>query len=141
MFLFHISIALTLIALGLGVAFLLWGNTARGGARTLALTFGYIIGIIAAITLICSFIAYMKYARMYHQMMKSAPRAELIQQGSNPLSQPQTRAIIIQKQQNARHTRPQSIRHHNKAIQAASPSNNQRPGAAILTNQNPVQAQ
>lgn len=123
MILFHIAIALTLIALGLGAAFLLWADGARGGVRTFAKIMGYIIGIIAAISLICTFISMLKYAKYTHMMMKRMPGAGsmMLQQGGNPASQPQMKVIKIQRSSTLQQPHQPQARHLHRQAKTIQP--------------------
>jgi hypothetical protein len=83
MLVFHIAVALNLIALAVSVGLIVWSMRAKGVGVMFAKIFGYIIGILAIISLLCSFYYGMKIWRVTHhaeQMMRSMPLQRPMQQ-------------------------------------------------------------
>ncbi len=53
-FLMNLTFAMELIALGVGVGFIIWSRRHDGNGTTIANIFGYIITIAAILTLLCT---------------------------------------------------------------------------------------
>lgn len=53
MFLLNLAAAVGLLALGMGVAFLVWASRNQGAGQFLAMSFGYIITVLAVIGMLC----------------------------------------------------------------------------------------
>lgn len=81
MFLLDLAFANELLALGLGIAFLVWGYRSQGAGVGLAKTGGYVITILAILGLLCTsyygtqywFAGYFK-SPMAHHMMQHQDR-------------------------------------------------------------------
>ena len=81
---FGISISLTLIALGIGVSFLVWAHRNQGKGTLVGNIFGYIITIIAGLTLIGTLHSALTDWRAMHHAMMMMHQMQM-QQGGMPM--------------------------------------------------------
>lgn len=140
MFLFHIAFALGLIALALGVYFLVWACSEKDGAGV-AKTFGYIIVILAIISLLCTFYYNMKLWKAgYYQVF---PRVMTVGRTAATSSQP----VMIQRlqapQRQQQKSKSQSRLEQNitkTAAQKHKANQNAKSAAATKTAQAPAPA-
>jgi hypothetical protein len=74
MFLFHAAISLGLIALASGTALLVWAMRNQGAGTSVAKVFGYIVVILASLSILCSIYSAVHTWRVYHHMQASGVR-------------------------------------------------------------------
>jgi hypothetical protein len=69
MFTFHIAQALSLMALGLGVGFIVWAGRNQGSGAGALKFFGYIIAILSVLNIACnSYTSYKYWQKGYYEM-------------------------------------------------------------------------
>lgn len=116
MFLFHIAFALGLIALAFGVYFVVWAGNEKGTGVGMAKTFGYIILILAIISLLCTIYYNFKLWKAgYYQVM---PRM-IISKPNQSTTQP-TMMQKIQMQHQQQRAKQQSRANQNPANNKAA---------------------
>lgn len=72
MFLLNLTLAIELIALGFGVAFLIWAYRTKGVGSALGKVIGFIISIGIVLLLVCTSFHAVKYAKGFHKGQSSA---------------------------------------------------------------------
>ena len=120
MVMFHISYALELLALGLGIGLLIWAMREKGNGVTLGKVFGYIISIFSVILILCTFWSNVIIWRMHQQMMRMQMHPMMIQQ------------ILQQRMPAAAVPRPAIMPH--KPMPLHKPQTNAAPAAKAVHN-------
>ena len=123
MVMFHISYALELLALGLGIGLLIWAMREKGNGVTLGKIFGYIISIFSILLILCTLWSNVVIWRMHQQMMRTMQMQQI-----HPMMIQQ----IMQQRAPAAVPRPAGMPH--KPMPLHKPQSNAAPPAKAVHN-------